>query len=234
MLHQRSCPYTPQQNARVERKHRNVLKMARALRFQSGLSLSFWGDCVLTAVYIINRIPSAALNFKVPYEELVGEKVDCSLFKVFGCLAIAYNASHGTDKFAPRGIPSIFVGYPTLTKGYRLLDIKTMKPFVSRHVIFHEKVFPLNSNSTEAYVQTLPVKTPEPKSGYYDDELVEDTETTQDVDAENEADEDEVDVDEATEEITHTTPRRSSRAIKQPTWLKDFVTPSAIWPWELR
>lgn len=43
IVHQTSCPYTPHQNARVERKHRQVLEVARALRFQSGLSLSFGG-----------------------------------------------------------------------------------------------------------------------------------------------------------------------------------------------
>ncbi|KAL8145122.1 hypothetical protein AgCh_003365 [Apium graveolens] len=76
MIHQKSCPHTPQQNARVERKHRRVLEMARALRFQSGLALSYWGGCVLSAVYIINRLPNAALNFEVPFEKLYNEQVD--------------------------------------------------------------------------------------------------------------------------------------------------------------
>ncbi|KAL8109854.1 hypothetical protein AgCh_025812 [Apium graveolens] len=51
ILHQTSCVKRPQQNARVEIKHRNRLEIARAIRFQSGLPLEFWGDCVLTAVH---------------------------------------------------------------------------------------------------------------------------------------------------------------------------------------
>lgn len=55
IVHQKSCPYTPQQNARVESKHRHILEVTRALRFQSGFSLSYWGERVVTAVHIINR-----------------------------------------------------------------------------------------------------------------------------------------------------------------------------------
>jgi transposase InsO family protein len=41
ILLQNSCPYTPQQNGVVERKHRHLLNVGRALRFQANLPLKF-------------------------------------------------------------------------------------------------------------------------------------------------------------------------------------------------
>ncbi|XP_063941175.1 uncharacterized protein LOC135149402 [Daucus carota subsp. sativus] len=116
IVHQTSCPYRPQQNSRVERKHRHILELSRALRFQSGLPLMYWGDCVMSAVYIMNRLPTAALNHKVPYELLFKEAVDYTEFRVFGCLAMVANPEPTSDKFAPKAIPCVF--YIAVEKGH--------------------------------------------------------------------------------------------------------------------
>lgn len=62
-------------------------------------------------------------------------------------LMFAYNNNHGSDKFAPKEIASCFIGYPSGTKGYRLLKLSNMQSFVSRNVMFHKKIFPMNKNT---------------------------------------------------------------------------------------
>ena len=140
--HQTSCADRPQQNARVERKHRHILEIARSLRFQSGLPLSSWGDCVMTAVHLINRLPTPVLGNKTPYEVLFHAPPTYDHLRVFGCLAFASNPQHSSDKFQPRGVTCTFLGYPSSQKGYKLLNLLTNQTFVSRDVMFHETIFP--------------------------------------------------------------------------------------------
>jgi hypothetical protein len=42
--------------------------MAWALLKQRGMSAVFWGEVVVTVVYILNRSPTKALNGRTPYE----------------------------------------------------------------------------------------------------------------------------------------------------------------------
>ncbi|KAL8145823.1 hypothetical protein AgCh_003826 [Apium graveolens] len=160
IVHQTSCAYRPQQNARVERKHRHALEVARAIMLQSKLKISFWGEAVLTAANIINRLPSTALSNKIPYELLHNESVDYSIMKCFGCLAFAINLAHSSDKFASRGVPCVFIGYPPTQKGYRMLDLSTIQTFVSRDVMFNETIFPLNVTTHKPYMSPLPTVMP--------------------------------------------------------------------------
>jgi hypothetical protein len=70
IVHQRSCVETPEQNAVVERKHRHIMNVIRALMFQGNLPKSFWCYAATHAVFLINRLPSKVINNKSPFETL--------------------------------------------------------------------------------------------------------------------------------------------------------------------
>ncbi|XP_074270762.1 uncharacterized protein LOC141594659 [Silene latifolia] len=103
ILFQSSCVGTPQQNGRVERKHQHILNVARALRFQAGLPIEFWGECALAAAYLINRTPSRILEGVTPYEMIFSQPPNFENIRVFGSLCYAHNQRARGDKFASRG-----------------------------------------------------------------------------------------------------------------------------------
>lgn len=138
IVHQTSCVDTPQKNVRVERRYRNILEMARALRFQAGLPLHFWGDCVHNVVHITNILPSPVIGNISPYEALHKIKPKYNHLKSFGCLAMASNPTSTKDKFQPKRVPCVFIGYPANKKGYRLHNLLTGIIFVFRNVRFYE------------------------------------------------------------------------------------------------
>ena len=72
IIHQTRCVVTPQQNDRVERKHRDVLNVARHCVFK--LPVHFGGECLLTTTSLIKRTPSKLLNGKTSYEMIYHKK----------------------------------------------------------------------------------------------------------------------------------------------------------------
>lgn len=155
-INQTSCVKYSQQNGVVERNHKHMLDTARALRFNSHLPISFWGDCLLTATYLINRLPKHVLHGKSPYQMLFEKPPDYSDLKVFGCLCFATNLSP-FDKFAPTSFKCVFLGCPYAQKGYRVMDLATRKFFVSRDVQFAEHMFPFKTISSIFLEPSLPM-----------------------------------------------------------------------------
>jgi hypothetical protein len=54
VIHQVSCPYTPEQTGMVERRHRVIRELGMTMLFHSCAPLFIWVEAFTTAVYLIN------------------------------------------------------------------------------------------------------------------------------------------------------------------------------------
>ncbi|XP_075100834.1 uncharacterized protein LOC142176643 [Nicotiana tabacum] len=64
-----------------------------------------------------------------------------SHLRVFGCLCYAATP-RVLDKFSPKAVPAVLMGYSSTQKGYLLYELHLKTFLVSRNVIFKEDVFP--------------------------------------------------------------------------------------------
>ncbi|GJU48851.1 putative RNA-directed DNA polymerase [Tanacetum coccineum] len=145
IIHQTFCAYTPQQNGIAERKHRHLLNVARSLMFQEGIPLRMWSECVLTATYLINRLPSSVLNGKSPYEMIYKKCPSLSHLRVFGCLCFATLVS-SSDKFGSRSKKCVLIWYSSVKKGYRLYSLDKHQFIFLRDVKLFENIFPFKDS----------------------------------------------------------------------------------------
>jgi transposase InsO family protein len=153
--HQLSCPHTPAQNGRAERKHRHVTETGLALLFHSHTSPRFWVDAFSTAAYIINRLPTSLLGGKSPFELLYGSSPNYENFHPFGCRVYPCLRDYMPNKFSPRSIPCIFLGYNPSHKGFRCLDPTTSRIYITRHAQFDETHFPFLNTSQAQPISSL-------------------------------------------------------------------------------
>ncbi|GJV27675.1 retrovirus-related pol polyprotein from transposon TNT 1-94 [Tanacetum coccineum] len=158
-FHRFSCPYTPQQNGRAERKHRHIVETGLAMLFNAHVPASYWVDAFTTATFIINRLPTPLLKNKSPFELLFNQHPQYDNFRTYGCQVFPYLRDYSQHKLEPRSIPCIFIGYSLQHKGYRCLDPTTSRVFVTRHARFNETVFPFIGSSCNPNISTLELTT---------------------------------------------------------------------------
>ncbi|RVX11419.1 Retrovirus-related Pol polyprotein from transposon TNT 1-94 [Vitis vinifera] len=147
IIHISSCVDTPQQNGVAERKNRHLLEVARCLMFSSNVPNYFWGEAILTATYLINRMPSRVLTFQSPRQLFLKQfphthaaSSDLPL-KVFGCTAFVHVYPQNRSKFAPRANKCIFLGYSPTQKGYKCYSPTNKRFYTTMDVSFFEHVF---------------------------------------------------------------------------------------------
>ena len=68
IIHERTPPYSPQSNGVAERKNRTLTDLVNAMLDTSGLSKAWWGEALLTACHVLNRVPIKTKTVS-PFEE---------------------------------------------------------------------------------------------------------------------------------------------------------------------
>uniref|UniRef100_A0A2N9F9L9 Integrase catalytic domain-containing protein n=1 Tax=Fagus sylvatica TaxID=28930 RepID=A0A2N9F9L9_FAGSY len=148
IVHQTTAPYSPQQNGVAERKNRTLKEMMNAMLISSGLPQNLWGEAILSANYILNKLPQKKLD-KTPYELWKGRTPSYQFLKVWGCLAKVAVPIPKKVKIGPKTVDCVFIGYAHNSSAYRFLIHKSDIPDMhvntiieSRNASFFEEIFP--------------------------------------------------------------------------------------------
>lgn len=120
--------YTPKQNGVAERLNRTICEKARCLLLNSELGKGFWSDAVRTAIFLLNRSPTSALNGEVPATLWYGVKPNLKKLKVFGCLAYLHLPKQLiVGKFDSRTVPCLGTSQTDTSFGVRRIIKSTME-----------------------------------------------------------------------------------------------------------
>ena len=102
IIHHTTCPGTSEQNGLAERKNRHLLEITRCIMISMNVPKFLWGEAVMTAAYLMNRMPSRVLGYKTPLECLTGETKYVVPPKVFGCVCFVKDYRPSVCKLDPK------------------------------------------------------------------------------------------------------------------------------------
>jgi len=126
-------------NGVVERKNRHLVETTRTILIHGDVPPRFWGDVVLSACYLINRMPSSVLDNKIPHSILFPHDPLRSLPpKVFGSTCFVHNFSPSLDKLSHKSHECVSLGFTRSQKGYKCFSPSLNRYFLSADVTFSE------------------------------------------------------------------------------------------------
>lgn len=138
IVHQKTNPYTPEQNGTSERSNRTIVERARCLLFEADLEKKFWAEAANHAVYLKNRSVASGLE-KTPYEIWTGRKPNLTNLRVFGSPVMVHIPKEKRTKWDRKSKKHILVGYSENIKGYRIYDPTKNTVTTSRDVVILEQ-----------------------------------------------------------------------------------------------
>src|SRR5438046_4357416 len=135
-----SAPYTQNQNGVSERKIRSIVEKARCMLYDARLGARFWAEAVSTAVYLLNRSPTRALEGQTPYEAWYGSRPSLHHLRRFGCNAFVHVPPEKRKKLQAKSRCCVMLGYVhNTTKLWRVWDPVQRSIVNAANVVFDEE-----------------------------------------------------------------------------------------------
>ncbi|KAI1539035.1 hypothetical protein PtrEW4_005656 [Pyrenophora tritici-repentis] len=82
---------TEAQNGGIERAGKSIVIRGRAIRLHAGLPKEYANECVMSAIYLLNRTPVEAIDWRCPYTKVKGVKPSVAHLEVIGARAYVLN-----------------------------------------------------------------------------------------------------------------------------------------------
>ena len=129
-----SAPETPAQNGAAEASGKVVITTARTLRLAANLPTNLWPWLARTAAYLLNRTPTAKLDWRTPLECVTGKQPSLSHLRQIGTKAFVLRRDLSRrDKLEQRAHLGSLLGYegtnifviwiPSLNRVIRTRDV---------------------------------------------------------------------------------------------------------------
>jgi hypothetical protein len=152
MIHEMTPPYSPESNGVAERKNPTVSDLVNAMLETAGLTKAWWGEAVLTACHVLNRVPMKNKK-QTPYEEWIGRKPSLSYLRIWVCLGKVNVPISKKCKLGPKTVDCIFLGYAHHSIAYGFLVVESEVPDMhvnslleSCDATFFENIFPMKDS----------------------------------------------------------------------------------------
>jgi hypothetical protein len=82
---------TEAQNGGIERAGKSIVIRARTIRLHEGLPKQYANECVMSAMYLLNRTPVEAIDWSYPYTKFKGFKPSVAHLKVMEAKTYVFN-----------------------------------------------------------------------------------------------------------------------------------------------
>lgn len=112
--------------------------MATFMLQEKNLKKILWAKVVNTTVYLLNKSSTKVVPNQTSIEAWSSRKPWTGYLKVSNCVCYIYVLFQKRTKFEEKTEKKIFLGYSTLSKGYRIYDLETKNLITNRDAIFDE------------------------------------------------------------------------------------------------